>query len=62
MAKEEADSLLSRLRTGKKVLCEKCGKGYYIPYNTTADKAHGFYCSEKNCNNFINIDVAIDIE
>ena len=62
MAKEEADNLSDKLRSGEKVLCEKCGKGYYIPYNTTADKAHNFNCSNPDCNNFIHWDAVIDLE
>lgn len=56
---EENKSLTSRLRSGEKVLCDECKKGYLIPYNTTPDKAHSFICSNQNCNRHINITYAI---
>ncbi len=62
MAEENHDSILERLRSGESVLCEICKKGFYIPYNTTPDKAHSFNCSNSDCNNRINIDAIIDIE
>ena len=46
-AGSEVFSLLERLKSGEKVLCEICKKGYYTPYNTTADKAQYFpHCRE----------------
>lgn len=62
MAEEETGNRLEQLRNGEKVLCSKCKKGYYIPYNTTADKAHSFNCSNPECNSHINIDPIINIE
>lgn len=62
MVEEETGSRLEQLRNGKKVLCSKCEKGYYIPYNTTADRAHSFNCSNPECDNYISIDSVIDIE
>lgn len=62
MEEGEAGSLLERLKSGEKVLCRVCGKGYFIPYNTTADKAHCFNCSNPDCKNFYHWDPVIDIE
>ncbi len=62
MAEEKADNLLNELKSTKKVLCRKCKNGYYIPYNTTADKAHTFYCSNSECDSYIHIDPLVDIE
>lgn len=53
---------IEKLRNGEQVLCEVCKNGYYIPYNTSADKAHNFNCSNESCNNFIHIDPIINIE
>ena len=62
MAEEEHGSKIEQLRSGEKVLCDKCRKGYFIPYNTTADKAHAFNCSNPDCGNYIQFDAVIDIE
>lgn len=32
----------------QKCLCPKCKKDYIIPYKTTVDKAHSFYCPKCN--------------
>lgn len=48
------------LRNGERVICPKCGKDYLRPYNTTADKAHWFDCS--NCDFHAHWDPIIDIE
>lgn len=39
---------------GKKVKCTFCNKGYFIPFNTTYDKAHYFSCDI--CGKSINVD------
>ena len=59
---EKTNNILSRLRNGEKVACLICHNGYYIPYNTTADKAHAFNCSNENCNGHYNCDSLIDVE
>ena len=59
---EEKNSLLGKLKTGETVICSKCGKGIYVPYNTTAEKAHCFYCSNPECDSRIQWDAVIDIE
>ena len=41
----EIDDLTKELAKGKKVLCKKCGKGYYEPLNNT----NTAYCSNPNC-------------
>lgn len=51
---EENKSILSRLKSGEKVLCEVCKKGYLIPYNTTAEKAHIFVCSNDDCSGHLD--------
>lgn len=53
-------SILSRLVSGEKVLCDKCNKGYLVPYNTTSDKAHIFRCT--HCENFIHCDPNVVVE
>lgn len=50
----EKDNNIDDLVKGKKVKCTFCNKGYFIPFNTTADKAHCFSCN--NCGKSINID------
>lgn len=50
------------LRHGKEFLCSKCGKGILKPYNTTADKAHSFICSNDKCNAGLHFDPVIDID
>lgn len=50
------------LRKGKEFLCPKCNTGVLKPYNTTADKAHSFICSNKNCDGYIHFDPVIDID
>jgi len=54
--------LIDRLAKGEKVQCEVCGKGYYIPYNSTADKAHYFNCSNPDCDGYFHWDPMIEIE
>lgn len=55
-------SVLDNLRQGEKVKCPDCKNGYYIPYNTTADKAHSFRCSNPECGSFIRTIPMIDID
>ena len=47
---------------GEKVKCKACHSGYFIPFNTTADKAHSFYCSNPKCNFIVRIDPVIEVE
>lgn len=51
-----------KLRAGKKMICPVCKKGYFVPFNTTADKAHYFNCSNENCNEYIHFDPVINLE
>lgn len=62
MAEENQDNTLERLRKGEKVYCDKCGKGYFVPYNTSAEKAHSFDCSNPKCDNHVHWDPVINIE
>lgn len=55
-------SILDRLRRGEKVECAKCHNGYLIPYNTTADKAHSFNCSNEECDGHYQWDPVINFE
>lgn len=55
-------NILIELRKGKKIKCPKCHIGNIIPYNTTADKAHSFNCSNDKCNWHLHCDPIIDIE
>lgn len=57
-----AENLIDKLISGEKVECNICEKGYFVPFNTTADKAHSFNCSNPNCKYHINIDKVIEIE
>lgn len=59
MAEED---LVDRLVKGEKIECASCNSGYYIPFNTSADKAHSFYCSNPKCNFIIYRDPIIEIE
>lgn len=59
---KEEKLLIDRLHEGEMVLCSKCKNGYFIPFNTSAEKAHSFNCSNPDCNNYINIDTVIDLE
>lgn len=56
------EHLVEKLLSGEKVQCDKCKKGHYVPYNTTADKAHCFYCSNTECDSRIHWDPIINIE
>ncbi len=58
----EETNLTDRLSKGEVIKCTQCEKGYYVPYNTTADKAHAFICSNPDCNSHIFIDPIINIE
>ena len=63
MADEQKEKLLiDRLTRGEIIKCKVCGKGYYIPYNTTAEKAHSFNCSNPDCNSYIHWDPVINLE
>lgn len=44
------NDILTKLKSGEKVECTLCHYGYYVPIGTTADKAHYFVCTNKNCN------------
>ena len=54
--------LIDRLHNGEKVKCEVFNKGYMAPYNTSADKAHGFICTNPDCNNRFHWDPVINLE
>ena len=56
------ENLVDRLVKGDKIECKACNSGYYIPFNTSADKAHSFYCSNPKCNFIIRRDPVIEIE
>lgn len=45
---EKQNDIYSKLKSGEKVSCHVCNKGYLIPYNAHCDKAHSFICSMKN--------------
>ena len=49
------------LRRGDEVQCPNCKEGKIVPYNTTCDKAHGFYCN-RECGFYIIYDPILDIE
>lgn len=59
---EKHNDILIRLKSGEKVKCPVCHKGHLLPYNTTADKAHYFNCSDKKCSGHYHWDPVIDIE
>ncbi len=56
------ENLIDKLKKGEIVECKVCNNGYYVPFNTSSDKAHSFYCSNSKCNSIIQIDPVIDIE
>ena len=56
------EDLIDRLVKGEKIKCKSCNSGYYLPFNTSADKAHTFYCSNQKCNFIIHKDPIIKIE
>ena len=58
----ENENLVDRLIQGEIIACEMCNNGYYSPFNTSADKAHSFCCSNPECNSCIIIDPIINIE
>ena len=58
---EGLNSMIDQLRKGMAIICPNCGKGKIIPYNTTCDKAHSFYC-EEDCGFFVNYDPVLDLE
>lgn len=62
MADGKRDDILDQLRNGKKILCSRCGVGYMIPYNTSAEKAHSFNCSNPKCNHYLHYDPVIEID
>lgn len=55
-------NFIDKLKKGEKIECKSCHKGYYVPYNTSADKAHSFCCSNPECNAFVHWDPVINIE
>lgn len=56
------DNILSELIEGKNVKCPKCHIGDINPFNTTADKAHYFDCSNEECDWYMHFDPIIEIE
>ena len=56
------ENLFEHLSSGEKVLCPKCGKGFFIPFNAPAHKAHSFNCSNPDCNCHYHWTSALDIE
>lgn len=55
-------SCVGDLLDGKEVLCRKCGKGHYHPFNPKfpAKENHDFVCD--NCGANIHWDPPIDID
>ena len=60
MKKDIYRNLTRDLRSGKDVVCLKCGKGIYRPFNTTPDKAHSFTCDK--CGDNIHFTPNITVE
>ena len=55
-------NLVDRLKKNEAINCPKCGSGILQPYNTTADKAHDFNCTNAECNFRVHCDANIDVE
>lgn len=53
-------SLSSRLIQGEEVVCEKCGKGIYRPFNPRFKINHVYVCD--NCGDSVHWDPVVDIE
>lgn len=54
------DSLIDRLRTGEKILCPKCYKGYFDVSGDNLEKCNYFHCD--NCDNYVHQQKVINIE
>lgn len=59
---EKSNDILAKLKKGEKVECPICHNGFYIPYNTTENKAHSFVCSNEKCSGHYHWDPVINIE
>jgi len=60
MEKDIYKNLTRNLKRGDDVLCLKCGKGIYRPFNTTPDKAHTFICDK--CGDSIHFTPSVTVE
>lgn len=61
MVEENQDkSMIERLRSGEKIVCQECRKGIYITAAKDISKSYGFYCEK--CNAMINAEPIINIE
>lgn len=57
---ERNEGLINRLRTGEKILCPKCHKGYFDVSGDNLENSNYFHCD--NCDNYVHVNFPIDIE
>ena len=60
MANDKSKSLIERLRSGEKIQCPCCKKGYFTTSAEDISISHGFSC--EICGAAINVDPFIDLE
>lgn len=53
-------SLVSRLLDGEEIVCEKCGKGTYRPFNPNFKVNHVYVCDK--CGFGIHWDPVVEVE
>lgn len=57
-----SNSTLLNMKTKRsdKVICVRCGKGIYIPFNESAEINHSFKCN--NCGQQVHMDPVVVID
>lgn len=60
MANTIKHDLSKALKRGDGVVCLKCGKGIYKPFNTSSEKAHSFTCDK--CGDHVHFTPNITVE
>ncbi|MCR5341950.1 MAG: hypothetical protein K6E70_01120 [Butyrivibrio sp.] len=60
MMNNTSESLAEKLLNSEKVICKKCGKGNYIPYNNEVKVNHYFRCPI--CNDMVHLEANVEVK
>lgn len=60
--KNDIYEIVEKLQRGEKVLCGVCKKHYYDVSSHNSEYSNYFHCEDPDCQGFIHIQKAVDVE